>query len=107
MAAAGAGAGAGADDGLIGPNDCGVCYVPIPPSEVYVLHSTTDGTEHKFHRACITDWLRTTMLTGAPFFCPVCSQSDPEVRLSRRGLLWAEHLNIILKKHFHWKINFL
>ena len=94
MAAAGAGA-AGADDGLIGPGDCGFCYAPVPPSERFVLHSP-GGIDHIFHRACITPWLATSMQTGAPFICPQCAQTDDEVRLSARGLAWAERLALIL-----------
>jgi hypothetical protein len=96
MAAAGAGAGeAGADDGMIGPGDCGLCYAPIPESDVYVLHNI-NGVPHKFHRACITQWLLTTIQTGAPFVCPVCSLTDDEVRVSARGIAWAERLALIL-----------
>jgi hypothetical protein len=67
----------------------------VPPSEKYVLHSP-GGIDHIFHRECITSWLATTIQTGAPFVCPQCSQTDDEVRLSARGIAWAERLALIL-----------
>jgi hypothetical protein len=95
-AGAGAAAAAAANDGLLGPNDCGICYADIPVlKEKYELHRV-NGVPHIFHRACITSWLATTIQTGAPFFCSVCANADDEVRVSARGLAWAEKLVLIL-----------
>ena len=82
-------------------NECPVCLQEIIPEELYVLH-TINGKPHKFHRACITEWLRTTIETRAPFACPRCNQIDERAReelITTEGLARMPRLDLEALDH--------
>lgn len=52
--------------------NCGICQSSLAKGKTKIIHKNDKMWEHKFHSACIDQWILTCKNTGKPPNCPLC-----------------------------------